>query len=94
MGDLTPSQAASQLGCSRTLIYRLIERGELPGTYQLPGSNRKRVPKDDIDALKRRNRVQPRQQVPSYEPPHAPTARRRSGSFAEELDVIERAVVA
>jgi excisionase family DNA binding protein len=93
MSDLTPSQAASQLGCSRTLIYRLIERGELPGTYELPGSRRKRVPKDDIDALKKRNRVQPRQ-IPSYEPPIAPTARRRSGSFAEALDAIERTMVA
>jgi excisionase family DNA binding protein len=34
MDDLMPAQAASELGCSRTLIYRLIERGELPGTYE------------------------------------------------------------
>jgi excisionase family DNA binding protein len=90
MGDLTPQQAALELGCSRTFIYRLIERGELPGTYELPGSKRKRIPSADLDALKERRRVRAGAQLPVYEPLPAPTAARGSGSFAEELDAIER----
>jgi hypothetical protein len=43
MTDLTPLQDALELGCSRTLFHRLIERGDLPGTYELPGSKRKRI---------------------------------------------------
>jgi excisionase family DNA binding protein len=90
MSDLTPQQAALELGCSRTLIYRLIERGELPGTYELPGSKRKRIPCADLEALKARHRVRAGAQVPVYEPLPAPTRRRGSGSFAEELEAIER----
>jgi excisionase family DNA binding protein len=90
--DLTPAQAARELGCSRTLVYRLIERGELPGTYQLPGSRRKRIPRSDITALKERHRVKacPR---PLYEPRIARLGRRTSGSFAAQLDAIERGEV-
>ena len=52
--DLAPAEVAVELRCSRKLVYRLIERGELPGTYELPGSNRKRIPRADLDALKER----------------------------------------
>jgi hypothetical protein len=72
------------------LIYRLIERGELPGTYELPGSNRKRIPRADIQALKERHRVGAPARPPVYEPVVARTGGPRSEAFAEELDEIER----
>jgi excisionase family DNA binding protein len=87
--DLTPQQAARELGCSRTLVYRLIDRGELPGTYELPGSRRKRIPRADITALKERHRVKACSE-PLYEPRIASLRARTSGSFAAELDEIER----
>ena len=88
--DMTPAAAAVELGCSRTLIYRLIERGELPGTYELPGSKRKRIPPADILELKERQRVRARRRPPVYEPVVASTKGHASGSFAKELDAIER----
>lgn len=88
--DLTPAGAALELGCSRTLIYRLIDRGELPGTYELPGSRRKRIPRTDILDLKERHRVQARMRVPVYEPVLPSTKGRGSDSFADELEAIER----
>lgn len=90
MSDLTPQQAARELGCSRTLLYRLIERGELPCTYELPGSRRKRIPRTDITALKERHRVKACSQAPLYEPRIAPLGARASGSFAAEVEAIER----
>lgn len=90
MSDLSPQQAAGELGCSRTLVYRLIERGELPCAYELPGSKRKRIPRADLEALKERNRVRGYQGSPSYEPTLASTRGRESGSFAGELSAIER----
>ena len=90
MSDLTPQQASRELGCSRTLVYRLIERGELPGTYELPGSKRKRIPRTDIDALKQRHRVKACIRGNVYEPDLAATGARVSASFAEDLDTIER----
>jgi excisionase family DNA binding protein len=89
-GDLTPAGAAIALGCSRTLVYRLIERGELPGTYELPGSKRKRIPLADILELKERQRLRERAQPGAYEPVVASTKGRASGSFARQLDAIER----
>jgi excisionase family DNA binding protein len=89
VNDLTPLEAAAELGCSRTLIYRLIERGELPGTYELPGSRRKRIPRGDIEALKKRQRVSAERDVPLYEPRLARPAARRSTTFAQELAAIE-----
>jgi excisionase family DNA binding protein len=90
MSDLTPHQAARELGCSRTLVYRLIDRGELPGTYELPGSNRKRIRRADLDALKARHRVPGSRPIPAYEPAVARTRRSVSGRFADELDLIEK----
>jgi excisionase family DNA binding protein len=90
VSDLSPQQAAGELGCSRALVYRLIERGELPGAYELPGSKRKRIPRADLDALKERNRVPAYQDPTSYELTLASTRARQSGSFAGELSAIER----
>jgi excisionase family DNA binding protein len=90
VSDLNPQQAADELGCSRTLVYRLIERGELPGAYELPGSKRKRIPRADLHSLKERNRVRTPQDAPSYELTLASTHARESGSFAGELSAIER----
>ena len=90
MADLTPQQAATELGCSRTLVYRLIDRGELPRTYELPGSKRKRIPRADVDALKERHRIRGRRAVPVYEPPVARVTGSGSGRFADELDLIEK----
>ena len=94
MSDLSPQQAAGELGCSRTLVYRLIERGELPGAYELPGSKRKRIPHADLAALKERNRVRTYQDSPSYGPTPASLRARESGSFAGELSAIERGAAA
>jgi excisionase family DNA binding protein len=90
VSDLTPKLAAAELCCSCTLVYRLIERGELPGTYELPGSRRKRIPRADLEALKQRQRMATRAEVPAYEPALAPTRIRQSDSFADELSAIER----
>jgi predicted DNA-binding transcriptional regulator AlpA len=89
-GDITAAGAAIELGCSRTLIYRLIERGELPGTYELPGSKRKRIPWADILALKERHRVRTPIRTPIYKPVLSSTKRRESDSFADELEAVER----
>jgi excisionase family DNA binding protein len=90
MSDLTPQQAASELSCSRTLVYRLIDRGELPGTYELPGCKRKRIPRADLDALKERHRVPGSRPIPVYEPAVARTRGSESGRFGDELDLIEK----
>ena len=89
VSDLTPQEAAVELRCSRTLVYRLIERGELPGTYELPGSRRKRIPRADVEAFKDRHRVVARH-APVYEPLLASSARLGTASFAEQLGAIER----
>ena len=88
--DLAPAEAAVELRCSRTLVYRLIERGELPGTYELPGSNRKRIPRADLEALKERQRVVRAASQPMYEPHMVPAGRPRSVSFTAELEALER----
>ena len=90
VADLTPQQAAAALGCSRALIYRLIGRGELPGTYELPGSRRKRIPQEDIAALKERQRVCTRSDHPPFEPFVSTPKANWSGSFADQPDAIER----
>jgi excisionase family DNA binding protein len=90
MSDLTPQQAARELGCSRALVYRLIDRGELPGTYELPGSKRKRIPRADLDSLKQRHRVPESRPIPAYEPVVGRTGGSVSGSFAGELDLVEK----
>jgi excisionase family DNA binding protein len=65
MGDLSPKEAAEQMGISRSLVYRLVEQGELDA-YQV--SNRLRIPIEGIDKLRARKRVEPRLRSPVYEP--------------------------
>jgi excisionase family DNA binding protein len=85
VSDLSPQQAAEQLGVSRSLVYRLVEQGEFPNAYQV--SNRLRIPCADVDALRERNRVRPRP-TPMYEPSTPSRLRRESSSFALQLRAI------
>jgi excisionase family DNA binding protein len=86
VADLSPQQAAERLGVSRSLVYRLIDQGEFPNAYQV--SNRLRIPRADVDALRRRNRVRARA-APMYEPIRASRPARPSNSFAAELQAIK-----
>src|SRR5262245_26254501 len=85
-GDFSPQQAASELGVSRSLIYRLVERGEFPNAYHV--SNRLRIPRDDVAALRERNRIRPRE-APMYEPLTTSRPGSHSSSFAAELQAIK-----
>ena len=85
MSDLSPKQAAEKLGVSRSLVYRLVGQGEFPNAYQV--SNRLRIPRADVDALRERRRVRPRG-APMYEPPRPSRARPTSSSFAAHLQSI------
>lgn len=85
MSDLTPKQTAEELGVSRSLVYRLVEKGEFPSAYQV--SNRLRIPRADVDALRERNSVRARQ-GPSYEPQSSSRQRRAPSSFASQLRAI------
>jgi excisionase family DNA binding protein len=86
VSDLSPKQAAEKLGVSRSLVYRLVERGEFPNAYQV--SNRLRIPRADVDALRARKRVRPRP-APTYEPPGFLRAGPTSSSFAAQLQAIK-----
>jgi excisionase family DNA binding protein len=86
VSDLSPKQAAVELGVSRSLVYRLVEKGEFPGAYHV--SNRLRIPRADLDALRERRRVRPRQSAPIYEPSASSRARHESSSFASQLRAI------
>jgi excisionase family DNA binding protein len=85
MSDLSPKQAAEMLGVSRSLVYRLVEQGEFPNAYQV--SNRLRIPRADVDALRERKRIRP-SRAPMYEPSRASRARPTSSSFAGHLQSI------
>jgi excisionase family DNA binding protein len=85
MSDLSPKQAAENLGVSRSLVYRLVEQGEFPNAYQV--SNRLRIPCADVDAFRERKRVRPRQ-MSIYEPPASSRSGRTSSTFAGQLQTI------
>lgn len=85
MNDLSPREAAEQLGVSRTAVYRAIEAGELDA-YKFRG--RLRIRQAELDAMRERNRVQPKPRGPMYEPRRAPRRRAEAGSFAAELRAI------
>ncbi|WP_179217060.1 helix-turn-helix transcriptional regulator [Humidesulfovibrio mexicanus] len=46
-------QVCASLGCSRSMFYVLLDRGEFPNAYFVGGSVR--VPQSDVDAYKARN---------------------------------------
>jgi excisionase family DNA binding protein len=86
VSDLSPKQAAETLGVSRSLVYRLVEQGEFPNAYQV--SNRLRIPRADVEALRERKRVRPCR-VPMYEPPGSSLAQPPSSRFASQLRAIK-----
>jgi excisionase family DNA binding protein len=47
---LTPNQAAAYLKVNRRTLYGLMASGRLP-YYQMPGSGRRRIRREDLDAL-------------------------------------------
>lgn len=53
---LTVKDLASYWTCSESYIYKQVESGDLP-FVRMPGSNRIRFPKKEIDDLMRRNFV-------------------------------------
>lgn len=85
MSDLSPMEAAKEMGVSRSLVYRLIEQGEL-AAYQV--SNRLRIPHDGIEELRRRNRVRARSAPPIYEPQVKTRPRPEHDRFAADLRAI------
>jgi excisionase family DNA binding protein len=85
VSDLSPRQAASELGVSRSLVYRLIEQGELQA-YRV--SNRLRIERRSLDGLRSRNRIR-RRESPAYEPQTAASGR-GAGGFADQLQAIWR----
>jgi excisionase family DNA binding protein len=85
VSDLSPKQAAEKLGVSRSLVYRLVEQGEFPNAYQV--SNRLRIPRADVDALRERKRVRPGRAA-MYEPAGSSRPRAASSSFEAQLQAI------
>lgn len=47
--ELTPNQAAAELGISRPLLVRLLDAGTIP-SRQLPGSRHRKIMRADLDA--------------------------------------------
>ncbi len=47
---LTPNEAAAYLKVNRRTLYGLMASGKLP-YYQMPGSGRRRIRREDLDAL-------------------------------------------
>ena len=84
MRDLSPTAAAQMLGVSRSLVYRLVERGELRA-YRV--SNRLRIPRSSVDELRERNRVHP-QSGPAYDLVLRSHRRRASATFSADLSTI------
>lgn len=46
-------QVCASLGCSRSMFYVLLDRGEFPNAYFMGGSIR--VPQADVDSFRERN---------------------------------------
>ena len=55
--DLTIPETANELRTGKTLIYDLINAGELE-SYRV-GTKLRRISRDSLDAYKQRNRVEP-----------------------------------
>jgi excisionase family DNA binding protein len=75
--DLSPAEAAEAMGVSRSLIYRLVERGDLRA-YRL--SNRLRIPGSSIEEFRERNRV-----IGPRGHEYEPVTRLRAGSTSDSF---------
>ncbi len=84
---LSPDAVARLAGCSRSLVYREIERGRLPA-YKV--GTRLRIEPAAVEAWKARGQVRPRTGPPVYEPMMRGRRRGVSSAFVAELDAIER----
>lgn len=87
MTDLSPREVAALTGLSMSLIYREIERGNLPA-YRVGA--RLRVEPEAMALWKERCRVRPRMEPPMYEPAPRSRGARCSDAFVDELAAIER----
>src|SRR3954454_11643211 len=87
---LSVDAVARATGLSRSLVYREIERGNLPA-YKVGA--RIRVEPAAMEAWKDRCQVRPRSAPPVYEPVMRPRRGGRSASFVDELGAIERQAV-
>lgn len=83
--DLSPGQAAEILGVSRSLVYRLVERGELRA-YRL--SNRLRIPRAGLEELRERNWIRS-QPAPAYEPVPRSRPRPVTDSFSADVRTMQ-----
>ena len=79
---------AELAGCSRSLVYREIARGNLPA-YKV--GTRLRIEPAAVEGWKARGQVRPRSAPPIYEPVQRGRRGRVSSSFVDQLDAIERA---
>jgi len=50
-------QAIKQLGCSKSMFYRLVDEGEFPNAFRFGRSKGIRVPQLDIDDYRQKMRV-------------------------------------
>jgi excisionase family DNA binding protein len=87
VADLSPLEVAAQTGLSRSVIYREIERGNLPA-YRV--GNRLRVEPEALARWKEHCRVRPRSEPPMYEALARSRRPHVASAFAEELAAIER----
>ena len=85
VSDLSPAQVAEQMGLSRSVVYRMIDAGEI-AAYKIPGG-RLRVEPSELQAFRERNRVKPRS-APAYEPKLRQS--RAAARFATELRAVRR----
>lgn len=84
---LSVDAVAELAGCSRSLVYREIARGNLRA-YKV--GTRLRIEPAAVESWKARCQVRPRSGPPIYEPVTRARRGRVSSSFVDELDAIER----
>jgi excisionase family DNA binding protein len=84
---LSTDAVAELAGCSRSLVYREIARGNL-AAYKV--GTRLRIEPAAIESWKARCQVRPRSEPPVYEPVMRGRRGRVSSAFVDELDAIER----
>ncbi|NDV20013.1 helix-turn-helix domain-containing protein [Pseudodesulfovibrio sp. JC047] len=59
--DLGPAlnwkQVIKQLGCSKSMFYRMVDEGAFPNAFRFGKSKGIRVPQADVDAYLRKKRA-------------------------------------